>query len=276
MTFKLDNMCSIVRNINTTMDFYTNIVGGQVVENKILNDVKYAYVQILDHFMLFVEPLNHTELTQYGLKNLAFATDDLDKAYKYLLNEGYEFHILPQENPLGNGRNAFFKDPNGVIIEIIQREKEIHRKPINSPIVCSFDHYAVKSYDLNLAHKLYHKHLSLENLAHFIVGDNIREIMYLGSDTATLEIVQSDAYDKDDNPHSHICFRVEDIHKTCEKLKELNIKTSPISTPGINFGLTSSFYDPEGIRIELVSRCDLRNLEENGYTLKTVPAMRPF
>lgn len=278
MTFKLDHMCSVVHDMDTTINFYTNILGGQVADYQILKDEKCVYIQVIDQLIKFVEPKTHDSSINYGLKNLAFTTDNIDEAYKFLINLGYEFHVNPQLSPSGNGKNAFFKDPNGVIVELLERDRTIHRQPIHSDVVCCFDHYAVTSHDLKLAHKLYHNHLELENLAHFVIGDNIREIMYLNHGTATLEIVQSDVYKKNDNPHSHLAFRVEDIEKTCKILTENGVKM-PEEGPkiaGIQTGLTISFPDPEGVRIELLARCDLRDLEKNGITIETLPTMRPF
>jgi catechol 2,3-dioxygenase-like lactoylglutathione lyase family enzyme len=52
-----------------------------------------------------------------GLQYLCFAVDDVDKAYQELRSKGVEFHLTPTETE-GN-RVAFFKDPNGIDIEIL-------------------------------------------------------------------------------------------------------------------------------------------------------------
>lgn len=278
MTFKLDHMCSIVHDMDTNINFYTNILGGQVTSYKLLKDEKIVFVQVCEHFIQLVEPKIQNSSTQYGLNYLAFETDDLENAYNYLLDLGYIFENKPQLSAGGNGKFAFLKDPNGVNVKLIQRDIDIHRQAKRNDFLCSFDHYAVKSHDLNSAHKFYHEHLKMGNLAHFVIGDNIREIMYLDSGTATLEIVQSGEYKLTDNPHSHIAFRVNDIAKMCRKLNEFDILISEnnIKPAGMKTGLTISFPDPEGTRIEIVDRCDLRNLSENGYTLENLSTMRPF
>ncbi|MFI3114804.1 MAG: VOC family protein [Clostridia bacterium] len=275
MTFKLDHMCSVVRDMDTTIKFYTNVLGGQVVQYEIFDDEKCAFVQICEHLLKLVQPSK--DVSAYGLSYLSFATDNLDEAHKYLVDLGYEFHVLPQKSPYKNGRNAFFKDPNGVIVELLEREREIHRDALFSPLVCNFDHYAIRCVDFKLAHKIYHEHIGFGNLAHFVIGENKREIMYLESGSSALEVVQGNG-GASENPHAHLCFRVENIEETCTLLRErgIDLPSDIIKPAGIKTGLTVSFPDPEGTRIELVNRPDLRDFEKNGITMETLSTLRPF
>lgn len=280
MTFRLNHMCSNVRDMDANIAFYTNVLGGQVTSYQIIEPIKakYVYVQVAEQLIELIEPGVHDENTTYGLTHIAYETENLDEAYKYICDLGYKFHVPPKNAASGNGRIAFFKDTNGITVELLQRDRTMYRTPIKSPIVCELDHYAVQCQDLKAAHKLYHEQLGMENLAHFVVGDNIREIMYLGSGTDTLEIVESSAYKADENPHSHIAFRVENIAEACVKLRErgIEIPEDDIKVPGIQTGMTVSIKDPEGIRIEFVDRPSLRKLAENGITVETLSTMRPF
>lgn len=52
-----------------------------------------------------------------GLQYLCFAVDDVDSAYHELSSLGVEFHLKPTD--FENNRVAFFKDPNGIDIEIL-------------------------------------------------------------------------------------------------------------------------------------------------------------
>lgn len=280
MTFQFNHICSNVRNMDASIAFYTNVLGGQVTSYQIIesNKAKYVYIQILDQLIELIEPGVHDENTQYGPKHIAFETDDIDEAYKYLTDLGYVFHIAPKPAASGNGRLAFFKDANGVVVEILQRDRTMYREPVDTPVLCSFDHYAVRSFDLAAAHKLYHEHLGMGNLAHFVIGDNIREIMYLNHGASVLEIVQSDAYKPTENPHSHIAFRSKDLKKTCAALRErgYDVSDDVISEPGMKTGLTFSIKDPDGTRVEFVDRPDLTELEAHGITCKTLSTLRPF
>ncbi|MFI3227347.1 MAG: VOC family protein [Clostridia bacterium] len=280
MTFKLNHMCSYVRNMDENIAFYTNLLGGQVTSYQIIepSNAKYVYVQILDQLIELIEPGVHDENTVYGLKHLAFETDDLDAAYEYLCGLGYKFHIPPKAAASGNGRLAFFKDPNDVIVEVLQRDRTMYREPIESDFVCSVDHYAVRSGDLAGAYKLYVEQLGMKPLAHFVISDGIREIYYLGHGTGGLEIVQSTSYKPTDNPHSHLCFGVNSLEEAADKLRArgYDLPEDVIQNAGLKVGRTFSFKDPEGTRIELVQRPDLRELEANGFTPETVSTMRPL
>ncbi len=52
-----------------------------------------------------------------GLQYLCFAVDDVNEAYQELLSKGVDFHLKPTE--IEGNRIAFFKDPNGIDIEIL-------------------------------------------------------------------------------------------------------------------------------------------------------------
>jgi catechol 2,3-dioxygenase-like lactoylglutathione lyase family enzyme len=52
-----------------------------------------------------------------GLQYLCFAVDDVDKTYQELRSKRVDFHLKPTE--VEGNRVAFFKDPNGIDIEIL-------------------------------------------------------------------------------------------------------------------------------------------------------------
>jgi glyoxylase I family protein len=52
-----------------------------------------------------------------GLDHICFVVDDVDIAYEDLTAKGVEFHIPPEDS--GTNRLAFFKDPNGVDVELM-------------------------------------------------------------------------------------------------------------------------------------------------------------
>lgn len=280
MYFKLDHMCSHVRNIHASTSFYRDVLGGQVTSQIEVEkyNFKCVYIQIADGLFELIEPANKDETTIYGLDHVAFTTDDLDGAYKYFSDLGYVFHVPPKPAISGNGRLAFFKDPNGANVEILQRDYDLHREPIQSPIIEGFDHYALTVQDLKVSHKLYHEQLGLENLAYFMIEGQGRELMYLGSGADALEIVHNTMLKGEINPHAHISLRVDCMETACEKLAKHGVKIegNEIKIPGSKIGKTASIRDLDGVRIELLDRPDLRVLEQRGYTPKTHATMREF
>ena len=58
-----------------------------------------------------------------GLRHVALAVDDFDAAYSKLKEQGARFEGEPYENQ-GN-RLVFFRDPDGNLLHLIQREKPL-------------------------------------------------------------------------------------------------------------------------------------------------------
>lgn len=68
---------------------------------------------------------NSPELFRTSISELCFYAEDADKAYRYLLEQGVECMSEPQEfdfraNGFGRSRAFYFKDPDGIILEIMQ------------------------------------------------------------------------------------------------------------------------------------------------------------
>jgi catechol 2,3-dioxygenase-like lactoylglutathione lyase family enzyme len=59
---------------------------------------------------------------QPGWNHIAFEVEDVDAAFKYLTTLGIRFQVAPQDFPEGAGtmRIAFFSDPDGNTIELLQ------------------------------------------------------------------------------------------------------------------------------------------------------------
>lgn len=66
-------------------------------------------------------PANERETP--GLRHLAIAVDDFDAEYKWLKEQGVPFEGEPYVSS-GN-RIVFFRDPDGTLLHLIQREKPL-------------------------------------------------------------------------------------------------------------------------------------------------------
>lgn len=66
---------------------------------------------------LWESDLHFLEEHGAGLQYLCFAVDDVDRAYQELSSAGVDFHLKPTD--FDGTRIAFFKDPNGIDIEIL-------------------------------------------------------------------------------------------------------------------------------------------------------------
>lgn len=64
-----------------------------------------------------------TAMRTPGMRHIAISVDDFDRAHKQLAEQGTKFEGEPFTNQ-GN-RLVFFKDPDGNLLHLIQREKPL-------------------------------------------------------------------------------------------------------------------------------------------------------
>ncbi|MFI3225813.1 MAG: VOC family protein [Clostridia bacterium] len=279
MTIKFNHVCSNVHDMDKTVAFYTDVLGAQVTSNAIMpaNNSKCVYIQIGDCLVELIEPGTHTPETPYGLKHIAFETDDLDGAFEYFKALGYDFYLEPKVAGTGNGRLAFFRDQNGVAVELLQRENGMRREPVAPKIVEGFDHYSLRADNLDV-HELYTKHLQMTNLVHFMLEDRDLEIIYMESDNDVLELLHNSIPKNPVNPIAHIALRVKNVREACKELiaAGVDISEDQIKAAGIQIGETLTFMDPDGVAIEIVDRPALQELAAHGYTPETLHTLRNF
>lgn len=117
-----------VKDIQKSLDFYQNILGLKLDRVKELDDCKLYFLK--DEISGFeIELTDNDEIPECGytlgntLGHFAFLTDNMDDFTKVLEANGlkylYEpFHLGPVSSTI-----AFITDPDGVEIEIIQKNK---------------------------------------------------------------------------------------------------------------------------------------------------------
>lgn len=280
MKIEFNHVCSNVRDMDKTIEFYTKFFGAQVTfDVKVAsNNSRCVYLQIGDNLIEFIEPGVHDETTLYGLKHIAFETDDLDAAFEYIKGLGYSFHLEPKVAGTGNGRLAFFKDQNGVVVELLQRPIGMRKEPVAPKVVEGFDHYSLRADNLKDVHELYTKNLQMENLVHFMLEDRDLEIVYMQAGNDVLELLHNSIPKNPVNPIAHIALRVKDIHTAVAELNALgmSLSTDNINKAGIGIGETITFTDPDDVMIELIDRPALQDLEKEGYTPETLHTLRTF
>jgi lactoylglutathione lyase len=113
-----------VTDLQKSIDFYTKILGMQVVGRGKIEQTKGETVGLQSEKDGFVLELNYYEKnspynTKYtageGLDHLAFKVEDLDKALEEAKLSGYRT-ILKME--ASGGRWAYIEDPDGLWIEL--------------------------------------------------------------------------------------------------------------------------------------------------------------
>lgn len=135
----------IVKNMDDAVAFYNALLGKEPnktadipsskamdIQNQADDTVSRIVFYELDGAALelieFVKPDEtgvYPQPTVPGNKHLAFRVDDIYATYKAMLGAGYAFHAEPQvlekqAGAMAGFKFAFFRDPDGNMIEIVE------------------------------------------------------------------------------------------------------------------------------------------------------------
>jgi len=117
----------LTSNFASLYEFYVEMLGLRIVggfpgENVIFIDAGSILIE-LEEVAEQSAPTGATGVrVQCGWNHIAFEVEDVDAAFKYLTSVGIHFQVAPQDFPEGAGmmRIAFFNDPDGNTIELLQ------------------------------------------------------------------------------------------------------------------------------------------------------------
>ena len=119
-----------VKNMDESIRFYSEVFGmeieeerertkptkGEVVTLKSPNSNQLLELNYYEKDSPFYAPYLNGE----DLDHLAFDVDNLESTVSDLKRKGFEIIVEPYQ--IGGWREAFMKDPNGIWIELLQRE----------------------------------------------------------------------------------------------------------------------------------------------------------
>jgi lactoylglutathione lyase len=111
-----------VRDLDATLEFYTNFIGLRETMRKPIGDE--ATLVFLadenDHYQIELtynhDPVEYEHGNQFG--HLAFATDDLEAVIADVEKRGWWFR---RSRPDMTSKYIFVKDPDGYDVEILER-----------------------------------------------------------------------------------------------------------------------------------------------------------
>ena len=125
----LDHIAITVRDMDRAVDFYRDLLGFEVLGQLFLNDgtFKLVYLQAgaaRIELFAFTETGRSVDADapneDLGFKHLAFTVDDVDAVTARLQAADVEFTVEPLDAP-GGVRLAFFRDPDGNLLELVDR-----------------------------------------------------------------------------------------------------------------------------------------------------------
>ncbi|MFX0095961.1 MAG: VOC family protein [Candidatus Hodarchaeota archaeon] len=137
----LEHVNMYVKDRDASIDFYTKAMGFKLLRKYETDTQRVAYLYLDDQLLELNENFNQDQ--PLGLSHLGFRVDDLDQAMTELKKQNVEyvmgpFNIQPKIYATTNvldeklkralkpinkpyWREAIFRDPNGVTLELIER-----------------------------------------------------------------------------------------------------------------------------------------------------------
>ncbi len=125
----LDHIAVTVQDMERAVTFYRNVLGLEVLGQLLLNEgtFKLVYLQAgaaRIELFAFTEEGRRSETADrnedLGFKHIAFTVDDVDAVARRLQAHDVPFTVEPTDAP-GGVRLAFFHDPDGNLLEIVDR-----------------------------------------------------------------------------------------------------------------------------------------------------------
>lgn len=129
----LDHIAVTVQDMERAVAFYQGVLGFNVLGQLLLNDgtFKLVYLQAgaaRIELFAYAEEGRRDEAAErdedLGFKHVAFTVGDVDAVAGRLKAHGVPFTVDPTDAP-GGVRLAFFRDPDGNLLEIVDRLPEM-------------------------------------------------------------------------------------------------------------------------------------------------------
>ena len=243
-------------DMENSIDFYVNILGGTIVRDAKTLDGKgrFVYIQIVNSV---IELITVDDPTAAGLAHIAFIIDDnasLDDCYEKVSGMGYGFTVPPKPAASGDGRLAFFNDKSNCSFELIERKIQ-PRHLLDNPHILEFDHISINLFD-TCADTC--KSFYLETM-----GFKIRKIIqkddcilsYYSHGIDTLETVHKLGGDEPDKTMLHLAFRVADSYKIKEYLESMGVNCPNPVASSLRGDFNVLVIDgPDNVAIEFLDR----------------------
>jgi len=263
MIYELNHFGIVIRDLGKSLEFYENVLGAKKVFEGFIKDsgTDVVYLQIAGGLIELLHRRDAAEEEVFGITHIAFLSNDLDADYQKLIEAGYEGLVAPKIAGTGVGRLAFLSDPNGARVELLERDVKMRIDPVDHPVIKSFDHYSLIANDQDGALAFYRDFLGMKELTTLSVAASDLTINYLNYDYDVLELLHRPTPSKDPL-FGHIALRVDNVDEALAAFAVQNVPAEA-GTPkaaGTGMGRIGVIHDPDGVKIELVDRADLRDL----------------
>jgi len=263
MIYELNHVGIVIRDLEKSLAFYEGALGGKVVSRNIIpsSQTDVVYLQITGGMIELLHRREPAPSEVFGITHIGFMTDDLDGDFRALVDAGVTPLAQPKVAGSGVGRIAFVADPNGARVELLQRQPDYRTAPVANGLIESFDHYSMVANDLGAAMEFYRRRLGMKSLRTMRVESRQLDMEYLHYDYDVLELLHRP--EPQAGPiFGHFALRVESVERALARMAAQGLAPEAGSPKraGTGLGLVGIVPDPDGVRVELVDRADLRAL----------------
>jgi len=125
MLQRIDHTAVTVSDMERSMRFYTEVLGFVAHETIDIPDLHIEYLKLGDSLLELFAVKNaagdpRRQIDQVGFQHLCLLSDDVEGDAVRLKEKGVNFTMEPQAAE-GVKKIAFFEDPDGVNIELVER-----------------------------------------------------------------------------------------------------------------------------------------------------------
>ncbi|MBN2259341.1 MAG: methylmalonyl-CoA epimerase [Clostridiales bacterium] len=132
-TLKVDHIGIAVKNLDETLEFYTDVLGLEVQGSEIVEEqkVRVAFLPIGDSEIELLESTDpdgpiarFIEKNGEGIQHIAFKVDDIEEAIEHMKAKGMRMIDEQPRYGAGGAKIAFVhpKSSNRVLVELTQRD----------------------------------------------------------------------------------------------------------------------------------------------------------
>jgi len=124
MNIKFNHVHLICSDLEETILFFTDVLGAEFLGRRRFGKADGASLKMNEIVLNLRLPTETEELSvecppsHFGYHHIGVEVKDLDTAYRQIVDQGFEFTVKP-----GMGaaiRNAFFRGPDGILVELME------------------------------------------------------------------------------------------------------------------------------------------------------------
>lgn len=149
MIYELNHVGIFVRDLDASLAYWLGTLGAVVVWRNVIpaTSTDVVYLQVGGGLVELLHPQLPEPDRRWGLDHVAFLSDDLDADFARVLAAGYPGLTTPWVAGTGVGRLAFVEAPDGIRVELLQRDLPLRSAVGSSSPVSAIDAVDVAASD---------------------------------------------------------------------------------------------------------------------------------